>query len=243
MKFLSNQKFLAVYSGVLTFVFCVTVLTGASRSGSKRESFDEIDVHRINLRESDGTLRMVISNTDRFPGAIVKGKEYPHPRGTAGVLFFDNEGTEDGGLIFGGKKGSGDASPESYVHLSFDQYMQDQVLVLEEGQEHGQKYSRMDINDVGDWPITDAILAEQQILKLPESQRKAAWERFQKTHTGIVNRIRIGRLQDKSTVVEIKDSTGNPRISMKVNAEGQASLRFMDAGGNVTSSYPPDTDK
>jgi hypothetical protein len=238
-----SQKFLAVYSGVLTFVFCMTVLTRVSRSDAKQESFDEINVHRINVRESDGTLRMVISNTDRFPGAIVKGKEYPHPRDTAGVLFYDHEGTEDGGLIFGGRKKAGDANPESYVHLSFDQYMQDQVLVLEEEQQHGQKYSRVDINDVGDWPITDAIQAEQRILSLPESQRKAAWEQFQKTHTGIVNRIRIGRLEDKSTVVEIKDSTGNTRISMKVNAEGQASLQFLDSHGNVTNSYPPERAK
>jgi hypothetical protein len=239
MKFLSNQKFLVLYSGVLTLVFCLTVLTGFSRSGAKQQSFDEIDVHRINLRESDGTLRMVISNTDRFPGVIVKGKEYPHPRDTAGVLFFDNEGTEDGGLIFGGRKKAGDSNPESYVHLSFDQYMQDQVLVLEEGQEQGQKYSRVDINDVGDWPITDAIQAEQRILSLPESQRKAAWEQFQKTHTGMVNRIRIGRLKDKSSLVEMKDTTGKTRIAMKVTAEGQASLQFLDSDGNVISSYPP----
>jgi hypothetical protein len=74
----------------------------------------------------------------------------------------------------------------------------------------------------------------------PEFQRKAAWEQFQKTHTGIVNRIRIGRLEDKSTVVDIKDSAGNTRISMKVNAEGRAPLQFLDARRNVTNSYPPE---
>jgi hypothetical protein len=241
--FLSGQKLLAVYSVILTILFSVTVFTAWAKSDARRQSFDEIDVHRINVRESDGTLRMVLSNTDKFPGAIVKGKEYPHPRDTAGVLFFDNEGTEDGGLIFGGKKNAGDANPESYVHMSFDQYMQDQVLVLEEGQEQGHSYSRVDINDVGDWPITEAIRAEQKIQSLPESQRKAAWEQFEQTHPGIVNRIRISRSEDKSSLVEMKDSKGKTRIAIRVTADGRSSLQFLDADGRITNSYPPEMTK
>ena len=239
MKFLSNPKFLAVYSGLLTLLLCITGFAGFSKAGARRQSFDEIDVHRINLRESDGTIRMVLSNTDKFPGAIVKGKEYPHPRDTAGVLFFDNEGTEDGGLIFGGKKKAGDENPESYVHMSFDLYMQDQVLVLERGEEQGHSYSRVDINDAGNWPITDAIDADKQIQSLPESQRKAAWEQFKKTHPGNVNRIRISRTEDKSSLIEMKDSKGKTRIAIKVPPDGQPSLQFLDADGKVTNSYPP----
>jgi hypothetical protein len=71
-------------------------------------AFDEIDVQRINIREPDGTLRMVISNTDAAPGVLVKGKEYPHPtRATAGIFFMNAEGTENGALIFDGAKKNG----------------------------------------------------------------------------------------------------------------------------------------
>ena len=39
---------------------------------------------------------MVLSDKAQFPGLIVKGKEYPHPdRKTAGMLFFNAEGTEN----------------------------------------------------------------------------------------------------------------------------------------------------
>lgn len=238
MKFLSSQRFLAVYSGVLTVVFCVTVFAGFAESRAKVQDLDEINVHRINVREPDGTLRMVISNMASFPGAIIKGKEYPHPRHTAAVLFFDNEGTEDGGLIFGGQKGPHDAYPQSYVHLSFDQYMQDQVLALDAGQEKGKKYSTIDINDVGDYPITDALAAESRILKLPKAQQKLAWEEFKKTHPGDMNRIKLGRLGDKSTVLEMKDATGKNRIVMKVAPDGAPSLEFLDAQGKVVSELP-----
>src|SRR5262245_13208431 len=72
-----GQRFLVVYSFVLTGMLAVTVFTAPA---PKKTSFDEIDVHRINVLEPDGTLRMVISNHARFPGIIVHGKEKPFER-------------------------------------------------------------------------------------------------------------------------------------------------------------------
>ncbi len=65
--------------------------------GSGNATFTSIDVERINLREPDGTLRMVLSNRAAFPGLIHKGKERPHPGRThaAGLLFFNDQGTAD----------------------------------------------------------------------------------------------------------------------------------------------------
>jgi hypothetical protein len=115
-----TQGALLVYAGMLTIVLSVVLLTASSQP--KRTSFDEIDVKRINLIEPDGTLRLVMADRARFPGLIVKGKEYPHDRQTAGMLFFDDEGTENGGLVFGGMKDKG-GKIQSWGHLSFDQYL------------------------------------------------------------------------------------------------------------------------
>jgi hypothetical protein len=235
---LFTQRFLVIYSAAVTLLFCGTVIYGVRSLSSKNKTVDVLNVHRINLREQDGTLRMVIANTGHFPGAIVKGVEYPHPRDTAGMLFYDNEGTEDGGLIFGGEKGPHDAHPDSYVHLSFDQYMQDQVLALDEGQEDGQKFSHININDVGDYPITEAIAADARISRLPKAQQAAAWEAFRKAHPGDVNRIRFGRLKDKSVVVQMKDASGKTRIAMTVAPDGTPSLSFLDQNGKVVDQLP-----
>src|ERR1051325_7880837 len=98
-----RQQDLVVYSAVLSMVFAVMLLTGAKSAQTK--AFDEIQVHRINVVEPDGTLRMVISNRDRLPGVIVKGKESkPFDRPEAGMLFYNDEGSENGGLIFGGHR-------------------------------------------------------------------------------------------------------------------------------------------
>jgi hypothetical protein len=67
MDFLSNPRFLTIYSGVLTIVFAVTVLTGAA--ASRNQSFGTITVRRINVVEPDGTVRLTISNRADFPGA------------------------------------------------------------------------------------------------------------------------------------------------------------------------------
>ena len=100
MKF-DAQKALIAYSGALTAVFIGVMVSGAVQ-GIGPGRFTEIDVQRINVREPDGTLRMVISNQTDFPEIPYRGREVPHPeRDTAGMLFMNEEGTEVGGLRHG----------------------------------------------------------------------------------------------------------------------------------------------
>ena len=67
-----TQRLLLVYSGVLTIVLCVVLLTGAAKE--KKTSFDEIEVKRINVVEPDGTVRLIISDKSHFPGADCEGE-------------------------------------------------------------------------------------------------------------------------------------------------------------------------
>src|SRR2546427_3070101 len=91
----------ALTATVLLTVFC---LAAFSRFGQKTR-FEEIDVERINVVEKDGTLRLVISNKARGPDPVVSGKTYPRTGGNrAGFIFFNDEGNEDGGLVYGGRR-------------------------------------------------------------------------------------------------------------------------------------------
>ena len=87
MKSLS-QKFLIVYSLVITIVFIWCTMKIVNQEENTKASFDEIEVKQIRIVEPDGTLRMVLSNHDKFPGIIVKGKEEEFDRPQAGMLFF-----------------------------------------------------------------------------------------------------------------------------------------------------------
>src|SRR4051812_46978325 len=92
--------------------------------------FDEITVERINVVEKDGTLRMVIANRDRSPSPMEYGKPFGQGAGDRpGIIFFNDEGTENGGLIFSGH--TKDGKVESTGSLTFDQYNIDQALALQ----------------------------------------------------------------------------------------------------------------
>src|SRR6267378_4411390 len=126
---LTNQRFLTIYSGVLTLAFAVTVFSGFSIE-NKSSTFDQINVHRINVVEPDGTLRMVISDHDKLPGIINGGKEQPFARPQAGMLSYNDEGSENGGLIFGGRRNAKGEVVDSGGSLSFDRYEANQIVQL-----------------------------------------------------------------------------------------------------------------
>ncbi len=127
----SIQKFLVMYSAVVSTVLLAFVLIGAKKPGN--QELDVLRVHRIDVVEPDGTLRMVISNHNKLPPVIIKGKEHPEMgerRPQAGMIFYNDEGTENGGLIFGGRKNEKGEVVDSGGSLSFDKYGAGQVLEL-----------------------------------------------------------------------------------------------------------------
>jgi hypothetical protein len=63
------------------------------------ESFDEINVKRINIIENDGTIRMVLSNKERQHPGRIDGKDIDEREREAGLLFFNDEGDECGGCV------------------------------------------------------------------------------------------------------------------------------------------------
>src|SRR5215469_2503148 len=166
----SGQRFLMVYSGVLTAVFAATIL-GGLWTRTQKAKFDQIDVQRINVWEPDGTLRMVISDKARFPGLIIRGKEYPHPRPQAGMLFFNNEGTENGGLIFGGYRDKDGKIIDSGGSLTFDQYEQDQIVQIEGSHDSNGHFAGLNVFDRPDRPIEKDLQESLRIESMSPGER------------------------------------------------------------------------
>jgi hypothetical protein len=140
-----SQRVLAIYSGLLTAALAIILFTAARHE--KPVNFDEITVHRINVVESDGTLRMVISNHDRLPGIVVRGKEQKFDRPQAGMLFYNDEGSENGGLIFGGHKKSNGEVVDSGGSLSFDKYDANQIIQLAGVDDKEDRFSGLIVSD------------------------------------------------------------------------------------------------
>lgn len=199
-----GQRFLVVYSGVLTTVLAVLVLTGFSKSSAP--SFDEINVHRINVREPDGTLRMVIADSAKLPGVIVKGKEQPKvDRPQAGMIFFNDEGSENGGLIFGGKRDANGDVVDSGGSLSFDRYNANQVVQL------------LGVDD-----------KENRMAGLVVSDSEESG--------GGHRRIWVGRSADGEARLSMMDADGHARVQIKVPSKGAPEIEFLDESGKVTKT-------
>jgi hypothetical protein len=202
-----GQRLLLIYAVLLTGVVTVMLLSGATAPNAN--NFDEITVHRINVVESDGTLRMVISNRNRLPGVIVRGKEQPKvDRPQAGMIFYNDEGSENGGLIFGGRRNAKGEIVDSGGSLSFDQYDANQVVQLA---------------GVDDKEARFAGLAVSDSASQGSNQR----------------RIWVGRGDDGAAVIQLMDAKGKKRISMEVAADGTPRLSFLDADGKVVNQVMP----
>lgn len=237
MKIDAN-KVLMLYSGALTAVFAVSATMGSAAPGAPaRASFDTIDVKRINVREDDGTLRMIVSNSSRAPGIIVKGQERSHPSGNrgAGIIFYNDEGTENGGLTFGGETRNGKVT--SSGHLSFDQYEQDQVIQMTQSESAGQRWAGMIVNDRPDGRLAFDLAAS--IMKMPPAERDAAMARVKADGTFGRQRLYVGKTRDREAAVMLSDAMGRPRMVMKVTPAGAASIDFLDEGGKVVQSLTP----
>jgi hypothetical protein len=189
--------------------------------------FGVIEAGRINIREPDGTLRMVISSAAMAPGIIVKGHQQPHPsRASAGMIFYNDEGTEDGGLIFGGRAQGGAAS--GYGSLTFDRYEQDQVVQIVQSEDGGARSSGLQVFDRPEARMDFPALARAGGLR-GAAQARA----FAAAHIGGVTRGFVGRDEAGDAELALRDGHGAVRLVLKVTADGAASLVFLDAAGRV----------
>jgi hypothetical protein len=217
---------------IYTWLAAITVFLGViawGQAGAERKvtEFAEIDVQRINIREPDGTLRMTISNAATAPGLIFKGKEHPFPnRQAAGILFFNDEGTENGGLLFGGAKKGQNVSTGG--HLSFDQYEQDQVIALDQTEEHGRRRAGLTFFDRPATPIPLEL-----IDKLNTQEGSAEFETLTKAGGFGHPRLFIGKNEERESTVILRDAKGLARLKLTVTPSGSASIEFIDEAGKI----------
>lgn len=230
-----SVRVLQGYAVVLTAaVVILGVLQWRGRQGTRR--FTEVDAQRINIVEPDGTIRLVLSDKARFPGLILKRKEYPHPRGTAGLLFFNDEGTEDGGLAYTGSRSDSGAFAEG--EIMFDQYDQDQTVGLEYSDNRGQRVAGLHVWDRPDsLGISDLIGRVMKIRAMPEGPERTAALQTLRAAQGST-RLFAGKTPDHSTLVALSDPQGRPRLRLIVDKAGSARIEFVDSAGRVTSRVP-----
>lgn len=225
-------RFLEVYAAIATLILGVLIVVGFAKP---KQTFEEIDVERLNVVDKDGQLRLVIANSDRMPDPIVNGKAFKTQR-PPGILFYNGLGDEDGGLVFGAVATKDKYG--AYGGLSFDQYKQSQIVALTYNDHSGSRQAGLTVWDRPEIPISDLIARREAIDKMREGPEKALARKQLQEEDSSPTRVFIGRDKDKDATVTLFDAKGKARINMMVNATGEARIDFLDENGKVTSSLP-----
>jgi len=221
---------------VVTSAALMILSLSAFMQGQQKPHFGEIDVERMNVVEKDGTPRLIFSNKARFPGLILHGKEYPHPRNSAGMLWFNEEGTENGGLGAEGRRGPDGVDADA--GLLFDQYDQDQTIGLMYTDRDGRRSAALHVWDRPDVPIQPVMERLVAIRKMPDGPEKTRAMAEVGKSLGGAKRFFAGRTPDRAAMVALSDPQGRPRLRLTVDSLGAARLEFLDENGKVTSSVP-----
>jgi hypothetical protein len=199
------------------------------------ERFEEIEAKRVRIVDEDGTLRMVLT-VPPLPDATYRGKPMVEQnRQQAGLIFYNDEGTECGGLTFHGRSVEG--KPDAGMILAFDQYESDQVLFLQYTQVDKKRGYGLSIVDRPLTPINELVERQTRVSEMPDGAEKQ--EEMQKLSEGHSQRLFVGRTETGEVCLYLMDTKGRPRIRVAVDSEDTPKMEFMDADGKVTYSVPP----
>src|SRR5262245_5085143 len=212
-------------------------LTTAAFQQRPPQTMGEITVERINVVDRDGTLRMVISNKDRMHPGVMDGKTIDRPRPYAGIIFFNDQGDESGGITYAGQVSGWLRSASA--GLTFDQLKQDQTIGLSYGEANGQRSAALEVWDRSETPLSQLIEDLNNANKLTDAAaRDAAIARARANAPAASRRVFVGKALDRSSQISLADTNGQPRLNIIVDVNGNPRIEFLDAKGKVVARLP-----
>jgi hypothetical protein len=223
---------LKIYSITLTLILGFILVSGFKSSNSNQK-FDEITVERINIVEPDGKLKMVISNQKRQHPGMHDGKVLDSRERPPGILFFNEEQDEIGGLSFHGNKEIGGNS----VFLSFDQYKNDQIMHLKQSSnKNGDNQYGLQLWE-RDKKLTPAVL-QKTLDSLDRAgyyyQQKMDYLREMNGGNPINEpRLFIGKKYNRETGLFIQDKSGVDRLRFYIDSDNSPKIEVLDETGEI----------
>ena len=237
-------RYLTVYA-IVSSIFLIIALSLIFKMDRQTEnlSVEELTAKRINIIEPNGLPRLVLSNVEKSPANLNHGKPFGIPGGNrGGLIFYDDEATECGGLVFSGRK---DSSGKYFAsgHFSFDQYNQNQVLYLQYLDDNGDRKTGLYVDDWHNSPAYPEFRRTyKETEKLPNGpERDAKLKQLLEPVNGdpaFAHRIFIGKDAAKSALINLADKKGKTRIQLIVDSIGEAKINFLDSTGKVIYSLP-----
>jgi hypothetical protein len=227
-----------LHAYVIVSMLASVVAASAFRQPAKSQNLGEITAERINIVDADGTLRLVISNKERMHPGIIGGKTIKRERPYAGLIFFNDQGDEAGGLTLRGRERDGQRMASAGI--MFDQLGQDQTIGFDYAEDNGRRTAAFKVWDRPDAPLSDLVEQLNAASAIEdEKKRTAAVAQVRATAPKAAQRVFVGKTRDRAATVFLADAEGRNRLALKVEADGTASIEFLDAEGKVVQRVGP----
>ncbi|MBI5086492.1 MAG: hypothetical protein HZB13_18090 [Acidobacteria bacterium] len=205
----------------------------------------ELFAERINIVDANGRTVLAICSKTRIAAPAMDGKTYsaaisPGREHMAGMVFFNDEGDEMGGLLFNSFRRP-DGKHAGVGHLSFDRFKDNQVLALQYIENATTVQSGLTLYD------RPAQGRFKQSLDLIEEHQTASPDRKKSIEATIAGMRQRGELgfdrvfigsKDQTAQLVLKDDHGRSRARLVVNRDNTAALEFLDESGRIIARYP-----
>jgi len=219
---------------ILIGIIAYLLISTNKNEDYKNEIIPEITTERLNIVGKDGNKYVVLSNPQKQALATINGKPINSKeteRNIAGLLFFNEDGDEIGGLVYGID------STDSYQLLTFDQRKNDQIMALrkdeylEEGkwkkqyglllQERSEKQANVIVSELNNIrSIKDSITRENEFEKFYNDPENLAPQR-----------LFIGRTYSEDVGLFLMDKNNKPRLQIYLDENGEPHIESFDENG------------
>lgn len=172
---------------------------------------DRISARRIDIVDADGTIRMTLSGAT--PPPIIDGVQYKRAFNVAGLILYDDKGSERGGF--------GTADVEGGMA----------VLALD--------HPAMDA--VG-WRVSPDGSVSFVFNQAPSLVREPGLGGALVPGVQTPTRMRLSLAADGTPAVALSDRNDKPRLRLTVTEEGFGAIQFLNAEGQVVHTIAPEAD-
>lgn len=226
---------------LMTYTIASTLLISfftlnSFKSKENVQKFDEIEVKKITVIGDDNLPRMVLSNETRQHPGRLNGKEMEKRQRPSGIIFFNNQGDECGGIVYQSKLKDGKIV--SGMSFTMDNYNDDQVVQIlnDEYYADGKSYIQRGIN-INQYPVGSNM--EERNKKIEEINKIA--DKAEKTKKlnelwdkeGSVNRLFIGRTKGNSSGLFLSGPDGKPKMMIYVDDKGNPKITTLNEKGET----------
>lgn len=172
---------------------------------------DRITARRIDIVDADGTIRMTLSGST--PPPIIDGVQYKRVFNVAGLILYDENGSERGGF--------GTADVEGGMA----------VLALD--------HPAMDA--IG-WRVAPDGAVSFVINQAPPLIRDPALGDRLVPGVQTATRMQLTVAADGAPAISLSDKNDQPRLRLTVTPEGYGAIEFLNAAGEVIHTLAPEAD-